>query len=479
MRYNRDQMTVDFASTGESVADRATFAVEEISEHMSLTPEGYLLCEEVPIAHLGPLLYNPAEVPNVEVDPTKGNVILVTRDPDVLFAADTMSSFNGKPVTDLHPDDLINSVTDAEHRMGVVLNPRRGSGRRIINGMMADLSNYLVADLLITTANMIKAVLAKKVQVSPGYDADTEQVKPGVGKQVRIVGNHVALVERGRGGPTCAITDGEPETMAKKPNIWQRLNAFLKDNEAELEGLTGTGDEGGDGGGGSGGPQEIVIRVEGPAAAAAAAPTDEAAAGGVGSGAGTGSDDPYEARFKAIEDSITSIAESVAKIAAPAASATGDEAGGGDDDDDKKGKTEDADPDEEKVSNMDAATFAGLLTETMSKAEVISPGVRPPVMDAAASRSRALIGLKRASLTAALADKTKKAVLTTLTKDAAPDFAKMPVATLNVMFDAAALFIGNDNNKKTFNAPPAGSANTGGAMTVAKLQEINAARRAG
>ena len=46
-----------------------------------------------------------------------------------------------------------------------------------------------------------------KRELSAGYDAEYETISPGVGRQHQIVGNHVALVDRGRCGVRCAIGD--------------------------------------------------------------------------------------------------------------------------------------------------------------------------------------------------------------------------------------------------------------------------------
>ena len=76
----------------------------------------------------------------------------------------------------------------------------------------ATVSPPTTADLAARTA---AALTAQGVtEVSLGYDADYEQTAPGVGRQTNIIGNHVALVERGRCGPRCAI--GDRQTVSDK-----------------------------------------------------------------------------------------------------------------------------------------------------------------------------------------------------------------------------------------------------------------------
>ena len=55
-------------------------------------------------------------------------------------------------------------------------------------------------------------------EVSCGYEARYEQTEPGKARQLSIVGNHVALVPRGRCGATCSIKDHE---MTTKKRSWK------------------------------------------------------------------------------------------------------------------------------------------------------------------------------------------------------------------------------------------------------------------
>ncbi len=80
--------------------------------------------------------------------------------------------------------------------------------------------DILLADLLITDKAAIESVRAGLREVSCGYDADYEQIEPGRGRQRNIIGNHVALVEKGRCGSRCAIGDKDMPTQAKKKTRW-------------------------------------------------------------------------------------------------------------------------------------------------------------------------------------------------------------------------------------------------------------------
>ena len=213
------------------------FTPETLSAHQRMTPEGFLLCEAVPIARTGTLIYDESEIP-VEGGP--GGLVTIERNADEVFRAETMASFEGKPVTLSHPDDFVNPSNWRQLSVGITQNVRRGTDVE---------SDLMLADLLITDAAAIALVRSdndpnseRLRQVSCGYDADYEQLAPGRGRQTNIVGNHVALVERGRCGPRCAIGDSDEMKTndAAKPKArrtWKDkiLTAFRAKDEAALE----------------------------------------------------------------------------------------------------------------------------------------------------------------------------------------------------------------------------------------------------
>lgn len=185
------------------------YTVQRLGEKQELTNEGFLLCRDVPIARIGELLYADGEVP---VEATPDGLIKINRSPEEVFRPETIASFEGKPVTLDHPDDFVTPETWRQLAVGTVQNVRQGQGIE---------NDYLFADLLITDAQAIEDIRAGLREVSCGYEADYEQVEPGRGEQRNIIGNHVALVERGRCGPRCAIGDKEPSM--KKKTLFQRI----------------------------------------------------------------------------------------------------------------------------------------------------------------------------------------------------------------------------------------------------------------
>jgi len=198
--------------------DRGRFyTTGDIGEKRSTTPEGFLVCHDVPIARTGQQLYLSSEVP---VEDAGNGEVRIDRPPSEVFRPETIASFEGKAVTVEHPNDFVTPDNWQQLAIGTVQNVRQG------DGMQDDL---LIADLVITDASAIKYVNESLPEVSAGYEARYEQTEPGRGVQRDIVGNHVALVERGRAGPRCSIQDRKP-TM--KPTLWERLMTAVKAQDA-------------------------------------------------------------------------------------------------------------------------------------------------------------------------------------------------------------------------------------------------------
>lgn len=71
------------------------YTVHRLGPKRALTPEGFLLCEDVPVARTGEMLYGPGEVP---VEPGPDGLIRISRTPDEVFRPETLASCIGKPV---------------------------------------------------------------------------------------------------------------------------------------------------------------------------------------------------------------------------------------------------------------------------------------------------------------------------------------------------------------------------------------------
>lgn len=164
---------------------------DRISPHMTTTPEGFLICHDVPIARTGDMDYLAREI-GLDGDPDK--LVTVHRCQEDVFDAAAMASFEGKEVTCGHPAETVGPSNHAAYSKGHVQNVRRDG-------------DYLVADLHIKDAALISDVRSGALrEVSCGYNC--RYIPDGDGyRQQHIRGNHVAVVPRGRAGHEVAIHD--------------------------------------------------------------------------------------------------------------------------------------------------------------------------------------------------------------------------------------------------------------------------------
>ncbi|WP_158810456.1 DUF2213 domain-containing protein [Beijerinckia sp. L45] len=217
------------------------YTASKLGSKRSYTPEGFLVCLDVPIARTGEMIYAATELPELEA--SRDGIIRVQRDPDEVFKAQSLGSFEGKPTTNDHPPEMVNPTNFRRFAAGSTHNVRQGGGA---------LSDLVVADLMFWDANTIKDIEDGKDEISNGYDAEYEMVSPGVYRQFGITGNHVALVDEGRCGIRCAIGDSAEALQATAAaEILARGNAAgiaLRNAKGELLFLKrsdGAGDQAG------------------------------------------------------------------------------------------------------------------------------------------------------------------------------------------------------------------------------------------
>lgn len=204
----------------------------QLSPHMDKTPEGYLICRDVPIARTGTQEYLAREL-QLDGDPERP--VTVNRNPEDVFAPAALASFEGKDVTAGHPPENVGPENFASYSKGHVQNVRRSG-------------EYIVADLILKDAGLVSDVWNGVTrEVSCGYLC--EYVPDGSGyKQQNIRGNHVAVVPRGRAGHEVAIKDqaaseaGKGKKRMKKETkeaLYRFFGLAAQDAEPEeLERLT-------------------------------------------------------------------------------------------------------------------------------------------------------------------------------------------------------------------------------------------------
>ena len=193
------------------------FYGDRFSPNMTKTPEGFLICHNVPIARTGTQDYLPRELGQ-----SGGGLIHVHRYAEDVFRPETLASFEGKPVTDDHPPKEVDPSNYGAYMKGVTQNVRRQG-------------EHIVADLIIHDAVLISEIEAGKREISCGYECNYVE-DGGDFKQTNIIGNHVAVVTHGRAGKSVSIKDQKPERrkkMAKKNILDRMFAAFVKDADED------------------------------------------------------------------------------------------------------------------------------------------------------------------------------------------------------------------------------------------------------
>jgi len=157
-----------------------------------------------------------------EVDPTgtkfqANDRVSVYRPADEVFDEKSVRSFLLKPITNDHPTEAVTSDNHSRLSKGVV-------AKAIRDG------DHLAFDLVFFDAATIKDIESGKRELSNGYGVDLtfeDGVAPdGTAYQAvqrNIAGNHVALVDKGRAGPSCAIGVCDAITDANLNQILDNL----------------------------------------------------------------------------------------------------------------------------------------------------------------------------------------------------------------------------------------------------------------
>ncbi|MCU4333808.1 DUF2213 domain-containing protein [Acinetobacter pittii] len=400
-KKTKDQKTVDRSEI---------YTTGQLGRTREITPEGYLLCRDVPIARIGTLMYADGEVP-VTADNT--GLIIIYRGEDVLFHPITIASTEGKPVTDDHPDDWVTPDNWKELSKGFVKDVRRGEG--------AD-SDYLMADILVTDKETIQKVLDGKVEISLGYDADYTETSKGKGLQSNIRVNHIALVEKGRCGSRCSIGDSFMSTKTKKEPWYKELLGIKRTVDQAIEAAEKTSDSDDD----DDKTQDDDEDGEGK--------TNDAAVN------------------RQILKMLKTMDSRLVKLEKKTKDSDDPDKKTEDDDDDPENKTKDdgdlTEPEPaKKLDDSGTQTYTGdSLKEVISRAEILSPGYRMPTVDSV-NNGKAVLNTKRAVLKAAYATEDGQKAITPFVGQN-PDFDNLPSHTIDAAFVGASELIKQQNNAK-------------------------------
>ena len=155
-------------------------------EKYELTPEGYLRAW-ASIARTGIQHYTDGD----------GSIRREYRPETEVASPDSLASFAGKAITSEHPPVLLDSENTKDYQVGF-------SGTEVVYD-----NGFVKAVMTITDEDTIKRIMKGDArEVSAGYRVNYDPT-PGVtengehydGIQKEIIGNHIAVVRRGRAGP--------------------------------------------------------------------------------------------------------------------------------------------------------------------------------------------------------------------------------------------------------------------------------------
>ena len=174
-----------------------------ISDHRTRTPEGFLICHDVPLSRTGWYEYARQEI-GLEGE----GMVNVYRSPEEVFDPLAIASFEGKTITDGHPSQFpVAPDNEGAYHKGHVQNVRAGVG---------DFSDCTIGDLFVKDAVLINKIDNGLREVSCGYDCEWVPRDDGSYEQRKIRGNHIAVVENGRAGDRIAIRDKAPEQIKQR-----------------------------------------------------------------------------------------------------------------------------------------------------------------------------------------------------------------------------------------------------------------------
>lgn len=499
------------------MAERLRFYVtEQLSANRTVTPEGFLLVTNCPMTRTGEFMYRDGEVP---VTPDSSGNIRIIREAEDVFAEESIASWLGKPLTINHPGDFVSPENWQELAHGSVQNPRRGEG---IDG------DLLVVDVLVTTEEAIKQINDGMVELSGGYDAEYQEITPGVGKQTNIIGNHLAIVSKGRAGSRCRIGDGvamctncgkctgdckdkkEEVVMKFKDKLMKWAASFPsrdEDEETEEQKAAREAKEKEDKEASESKDRKFKDEEEeadweefkkkkaedrkakdkkacdeaSEEEIAAKKKEEEEAKDAEGNGLGE-----LTARIEALETLINSLIESDEKVHEEigdeddpekmAAKEAGEKLLKENEERKKKDESEDAegDPEKEEEEEKEKATADAAFPEIAHRAEILFPGmaVRKPTKD----HARALRAIKIGALKGASVRAETKAAVDTFTQG--KDLAKLTNDALDAAFMGASQLLTAMNNSKVQarKIVPAGTRD--GASTAAAVADIQARNKA-
>lgn len=152
------------------------------------------------IARVGVLKYRAKDLAGLFSDRDPESVVRVAQLSDDLFAPETLEKFRSAPITIGHPAEDVNTHNMKELGKGTLEGAPFQDGMHLASSMV--LNDQEAIDLVnsgVTELSVRAYYTLVRVDDSDEYDAI---------RTIKTV-NHVAIVERGRAGVTCRISDGD------------------------------------------------------------------------------------------------------------------------------------------------------------------------------------------------------------------------------------------------------------------------------
>lgn len=183
----------------------------KISDNIEVEEDtGFLYCKNAILGHIGTQVYS-----GVEIGELDKKVVNVVREPQDVFAEDSIASFVGKPITLYHPDETVTSKNIKDYAVGQIINVWHDS-------------ENIYGDLVIQTEEAVDKVLKGELKdLSLGYNAKLVPTKDGY-KQEEIVINHLAIVKEGR-AVNARIVDEKVEVEDESKEVEHNEGVNLDD----------------------------------------------------------------------------------------------------------------------------------------------------------------------------------------------------------------------------------------------------------
>lgn len=167
-----------------------------------ITKDGFMVAD-ARVARTGIQLYTASEL-GMDGEPTR--VVRVWRPPEEVFAADAMKSYAHRPVTDDHPNQMIDASNWKQFAKGQ-------TGNEVLRD-----GEFVRVPVMLMDADTIAKMGEGKRELSMGYtmDLDTTSGETPEGEKYDAVQrnlrmNHLALVSQARGGSNLKLGDDNLE----------------------------------------------------------------------------------------------------------------------------------------------------------------------------------------------------------------------------------------------------------------------------